>query len=89
MKYFIKRAGRISGPFVSSDVKSGVKNGRLLERDLISRSTDGPWRTLQGVFQKVRAEEKKQVLNACTACGKPMDQMSNVCQHCGEKPAIR
>ena len=87
MKYYIKRAGRISGPFLSSDVKSGVKNGRLLERELISRSTDGPWRTLQGVFQKVRAEERKYVLSACSACGEPIDQMSDVCHHCGVKHA--
>ncbi|MCP4774078.1 MAG: hypothetical protein GY880_07555, partial [Planctomycetaceae bacterium] len=44
-QYYIKRAGRISGPFSGSDVKSGIQMGRLLEQDLISLSKDGPWRT--------------------------------------------
>jgi hypothetical protein len=57
-QYYIKRAGRISGPFSGSDVKSGIQMGRLLEQDLISLSKDGPWRTLKGVFQKIRAAEK-------------------------------
>jgi hypothetical protein len=84
MKYYIKRTGRISGPFSGSEIKSGVKAGRLLEQDLVSLSKDGPWRTLKGIFQKVRAAEKTHLLNACAGCGKSMDPKSDVCQNCGE-----
>ena len=84
LQYYIKRAGRISGPFSGSDVKSGIKTGRLLEQDLISLSKDGPWRTLQGVFQKMRAAEKKRLLNICEVCGQSRNPKSKICHHCGD-----
>ncbi len=84
MQYYIKRAGRISGPFSGSDVKSGIKTGRRLEQDLISLSKDGPWRTLQGVFQKMRAAEKKRLLNVCAACGQSRNPKSKICHHSGD-----
>jgi len=84
-QYYIKRAGRISGPFSGSDVKSGIRMGRLLEQDLISLSRDGPWRTLKGVFQKIRAAEKKLLLNVCAACGQTRNPKSKICHHCGDQ----
>ena len=83
MKYYIKRAGRISGPFSGAEVKSGAKMGRLLEQDLISRSKDGPWRTLEGVFQKIRAAEKKLVMDVCATCGEVKSASRDMCQQCG------
>ena len=83
-QYYVKRAGRISGPFSGSEVKSGIKTGRLKEQDLISLSKDGPWRTLKGVFKKIRAAEKKLLLNVCEACRESNSPKSKICRHCGQ-----
>ncbi len=84
--YYIKRAGRISGPFSGSDVKAGVKMGRLLEQDLFSRSKDGPWRTLEGVFKKIRAKQTEYLLKTCPVCGKSLVSESKVCHGCRSNP---
>ena len=84
-KYYIKRSGRISGPFSGSEVKSGVKTRRLLEQDLVSLSKDGPWRTLQGVFEKVRAAEARTELRVCEVCGNQTDSKDKTCDHCGDQ----
>ena len=84
-KYYIKRSGRISGPFSGSEVNSGVKTRRLLEQDLVSLSKDGPWRTLQGVFEKVRAAEVRMQLRICEVCGNQTDSKKEACDHCGDQ----
>ena len=57
-KLFVKRKGKVSGPFTREVLKEGLRNGKLKETDLV-RVGEGEWRTVSDVFK--RSVEKKPV----------------------------
>lgn len=43
---YIKRNDKVHGPFTSEQVATGLKNGKLTGQELVSKSENGPWKTL-------------------------------------------
>ena len=52
MQFYIKRGDKIGGPYTDAQIKSGVKSGQLTQTDFISRSEDGPWKSLNEVVAR-------------------------------------
>ena len=46
-EFFIKRGGKIHGPFSESQIRAGLKSKKLSSEDLISQNRSGPWETVQ------------------------------------------
>ena len=54
-EYFVKRNDKVHGPFVSSQIQSGIKSKKLSGDDFLSRSENGPWKPLSDYFRKKAA----------------------------------
>lgn len=41
--WFVRRSGKVAGPFSSSKLKDLIANGQVNESDEVSQSSEGPW----------------------------------------------
>ena len=46
-QFFIKRGDKAHGPFSESQIKAGLKSGKLSPKDLVSKDRSGPWRPIK------------------------------------------
>ena len=46
MPYFIQKNGRTHGPFTESQIKTGLKTGKLSDTDLVAQDKNGPFQEL-------------------------------------------
>lgn len=44
---FIKRGNKVHGPFSESQIKAGLKSGKVSQKDLVSKDRSGPWRPIK------------------------------------------
>jgi hypothetical protein len=52
---YIKRKNKVTGPFTVGQIKSGIMTGKLQKSALISKSENGPWKTIE---QSLSAKRK-------------------------------
>ncbi len=55
--YFVRRSGRVKGPFTQEKLRSLRQERRLRMRDEISLSKDGPWQQLRDVRERVLGDD--------------------------------
>lgn len=54
MPYYIKRNGKVKGPFTHGQIKVGIRTGKLYVTDLISNSQNSSWKTVGQTLENAR-----------------------------------
>ena len=51
--FWVRRGDKVFGPFSHSQVRDGVRSGKLVDTDKLAVAADGPWRTLHEMLPRV------------------------------------
>jgi len=57
-KYWIRRFGRVHGPFTQSQITGGLQAGKLSLADELGVQQDGPWRALEQIADKLSSQPR-------------------------------
>jgi hypothetical protein len=53
---YLKRGGKVVGPFTDEKIRDGLRGGQLRNEDLAAASPSGPWKSLGSIFLLKRVE---------------------------------
>lgn len=61
---YLKRGGKVIGPFSDEKIRDGLRSGQLRKEDLVSASPSGPWKPLGSIVSSKRVERPQSSTSA-------------------------
>ena len=93
---YVRRGTKVSGPFTLDQMKTSLRNGKLLETDLFATSNAGPWSAITDFVANLkRQSEPNQQAQAtsqqrrCPKCNFILHPITNRCAKCIHQANVR